>query len=65
MKLRDYLHENRIKIAEFARKLDASRSYINMIVLEEIKPGKRLAKAIEDITEGKVTAEELLKGDKE
>lgn len=63
MQLRDYLHIKRIKIAQFARELGASRSYINNICNGKIKPGHRLAKDIEKLTEGNVTAEELLKGE--
>ena len=60
MQLRDYLHIKRIKIAQFARDLHATRSYITNICNGKLRPGPRLAKDIERLTEGLVTADELL-----
>lgn len=59
MQLRDYLHIKRIKIAQFAREVGASRSYITNICNGKIKPGWRLARDIEALTNGSVTINEL------
>jgi DNA-binding transcriptional regulator YdaS (Cro superfamily) len=59
--LREYLFYSKISVTDFARNLEVSRSYLNQIVLENMKPSKRLAKDIEEATNGKVTVKELLK----
>lgn len=61
MNLRDYLHFERISVTEMAKQLQISRSYLNRIVLEQMRPSKQLAKHIELLTNGKVKAKELLK----
>lgn len=65
MDLREYLFRQRISVTDFAKLIGCSRAYISKIVNDQIRPGKRLAKDIELITNGEVTAEELLKGKKE
>ncbi len=59
MELADYLYIKRIKISEFARQIDASRSYISKITSRRMIPGRRIAKEIERLTDGCVTAFEL------
>ncbi len=62
MELRDYLYFNKIKIAEFSRKLDMlSAVHLYKIVSGKRKPSRRLAKDIEHATGGLVKAEELMK----
>ena len=61
MELRDYLHQQRIKIAQMARDINVSRVYLNQITLKIILPSVKLAKVIELYTGGSVTAEELRK----
>lgn len=55
MKLRDYLHLNRIKISQFARSLGYAPGYINVICNEKKLPSARLADAIKIATGGNVT----------
>jgi transcriptional regulator with XRE-family HTH domain len=61
MKLKDYLYHNRISIQDFADRLEYSRTHLSQIVNGQSFPSKRLAKAIEQATAGKVKAEDLLK----
>ena len=61
-KLREYLFYQEISITEFAKTIGASRSYISQISMGKIKPSKFLARDIERFTNGKVKAEDLLKG---
>lgn len=63
MKLKLYLAENRMTIKEFCEKIGYSRNQISGIVNEKLKPSIRLAKVIEEATNGEVKAEELLKGE--
>lgn len=60
MDLREYLFRNRLTITDFGKKIDCPRAYLSQIVNGHKKPGKRLAKVIEDATNGEVTAQELL-----
>lgn len=63
MKLKLYLAENRITIKEFCEQIGYSRNQISGIVNEKLRPSKRLAKVIEDATNGKVKSKDLLKED--
>lgn len=65
MKLKDYLFHNGISIQDFADKLEYSRTHLSQIVNGQSKPSKRLAKAIEQLTNGQVTAKELLGNENE
>lgn len=60
MDLREYLFRNRITITDFGKKIDCPRAYLSQIVNGHKKPGKRLAKAIQDATNDVVTIQELL-----
>jgi len=60
MHLREYLWKHKITIQQFAEKVSYNRNYISLVMKGEKKAGKRLAKAIEEATNGEVTAEELL-----
>lgn len=60
MDLREYMFRNRLTSVELAKRLDCSRQVITMIRSGK-KVGKRLAKDIEDLTNGQVTVEEILK----
>lgn len=64
MELRDYLHKERIKLYVFADKIGYDRTYINKISLGTHTPGRRLAKAIKEATDGQV-AYEAAKEEKE
>jgi len=60
MKLDEYIFRKKVSYVELAEKLGCSRNHLNRVGLGRIKPGIFLAKAIEQITEGEVTSEELL-----
>lgn len=63
MKLKIYLVMNKMTIKEFAEKVEYSRNQISNIINGTSKPSKRLAKVIEEATNGEVKAEDLLKGE--
>lgn len=60
MNLRDYLHKNSIRKKEFALKIGYNYAFICRVAEFAQKPGKRLATAIEQATNGIVTVKELL-----
>ncbi len=60
MNLKEYLFFEKKTISKFAEELLLDRSYMNSVVNQKVKPSKRLAKAIEIATQGKVTAQEML-----
>lgn len=60
MNFREYLFKKRISQVEFAKKLGVSRGHLNQILHGNKHPSRKLAKKIEEETEGKVTAIELL-----
>ncbi len=60
MDLREYLFRKRITIAEFSRNINYTPEYVGSIIHKKMKPGKKLAKAIEKATNGEVTVEELM-----
>lgn len=60
MNLRVYLATKNIQIKDFSDILECNRSYLSRIISGHIKPSKRLAKEIERMTNGDVTAAELL-----
>jgi len=60
MDLREYLFKKRMSVSDFAKKINFARTYISGIISGANKPSKKLAKIIEEATNGEVTAEELL-----
>jgi len=60
MDLREFLFKKGITQIEFAKKLGISRGHLNQILHKTKHPSRKLAKEIEEQTEGKVTAIELL-----
>lgn len=60
MTLKEYLFLYRIKVSDFAEKINCNRSYFSRLINGKVKPGKRLAKDIEIATNGEVKASELL-----
>lgn len=64
MELREYLFRKRIKLTEFSKLINYDITYISKIINGSRKPGRKMAEIIEKATEGEVTAEELLKGEK-
>jgi transcriptional regulator with XRE-family HTH domain len=63
MEIKLYLAKNRMTIKEFCELIGYSRNQISGIINGKLKPSIRLAKTIEQATNGEVKAEELLKGD--
>lgn len=62
MNLKEYLFLKRMTVTEFSEMMGYNRNHISGIVNGRIIPSRGLAKSIERITNGEVTAEELLKG---
>ena len=60
MNLREYLFKKRITQIDFAKRLGISRGHLGQILHSTKHPSRKLAKKIEEETEGKVTAAELL-----
>ena len=60
MKLDEWLFRNRMKQIDFARLIEISRVHLGEIVRNKRIPSVKIAKKIEQATEGKVTKEELL-----
>lgn len=60
MKLDDYIYYEGISQRELARRLDIHFRYLHGLVTGEFIPARKLALKIEEITQGKVTALELL-----
>jgi hypothetical protein len=64
MDLRTYLFNHRIKVTEFGKRINFSSIHLHKIINEERKPSLKLAKIIEEATNGEVTINDLLKGEK-
>jgi len=59
MKLKDYLYHNNIKTTEFADELKVTRSYMNLVKLERIKPSIRMKLLIQMHTNGVVSIKDF------
>lgn len=60
MELREYLFRKRITISEFSKQINYTRTHISDIMSRKRKAGKKVAKIIEEATNGIVSAEEVL-----
>lgn len=60
MNLKEYLFRKDISQVEFAEKLGVTRETVSRIVKQRNNPSPKLAKKIEELTNGEVTAMELL-----
>jgi len=60
MDLREYLFRKRITNKDFAKLVRYDHSYIGEIINGKKKPGKKLARLIEEATNGEVTVDELM-----
>jgi DNA-binding transcriptional regulator YdaS (Cro superfamily) len=60
MKIEDYLYYENISQRQFAKNVGLHWRYVNGLVNGEYIPGRKTALMIEKITQGKVTAVELL-----
>ena len=61
MSIRDYLHNNFIRVKSFAEKLDVCPDHISAIKNGRYHPSKKLAKAIEKVSGGQIKASDLRK----
>ena len=60
MDLREYLFRKRITQVDFAKKIGISRGHLGQIIAGTKHPSRKLAKKIEEETNRKVTALEML-----
>jgi len=63
MELKQYLEEKGLSQTEFARKLGVTSARISQIVNRKRNPSVFLMKAIEEVTGGSVTMQELFSPD--
>jgi len=63
MNLKDYLYLKRMTLNEFSNQIGYSRNHLSGIINGRYKPNKKFALYIEQITNGEVKAEDLLKGE--
>lgn len=61
MELVDYLWENRLHQKDFCKIINISPQYLSLICSYKKVPGFKVAFKIEDATNGKVKAKEILK----
>lgn len=59
MKLRDYLHFNRITASVFAKRIDVHANYFRLICNEKTEPSLEIAKRIELVSKGEVTVKDV------
>jgi len=60
MDLDYWLFKNKITKTDFARTIGISRGHLQGVISGKLKPSIKLAKKIEEATNGKVSKEELL-----
>lgn len=58
MKLKAYLAEIGMSAKDFSVLIECNYRYLSLIMNGHLKPGKRLAKDIEELTDGHVSATE-------
>ncbi len=63
--LRDYLHNNHMSVSDFASLCGYGRSHVQDVKGGIQRPGARLVRKIEEVTNGEVTRYDLLKDDKD
>jgi DNA-binding XRE family transcriptional regulator len=61
MKLKNYLFINEITITAFAKTVGVHKTYMSQISSGKIVPSMKIARKIEDATDGNVTMLEILK----
>ena len=61
MELKIYLLCHKTSITQFAKMVGISRSYLNQIILGKKFPSQKLAKRIEEASEGHVTVKDVMK----
>lgn len=60
MDLDEYLFRKRVSQTEFAKELGISRNHLGEILRGRRSPSVKLAKKIEELSQGEVTKEEVL-----
>jgi DNA-binding transcriptional regulator YdaS (Cro superfamily) len=61
MNLRDYLHFQRITIKAFSESIEMSTTHITGYINGRLRLSQKVARAIERVTDGKVTAKQIMK----
>lgn len=61
MSLEDFVGKRKVNVLQLAKQIGYSRVYLQQVLNGKMIPGKKLAKCLEEVSEGKITAEELLK----
>lgn len=64
MKLKWYLLKYNLSIKDFAKIIDLSSTYVSLIHNNTKKPSKKIGRAIERVTNGIVTVDEVINPDK-
>ena len=59
MSIKEYLYRNNMTASDLARKIGVTPAYFLIIKNGHLKPGRYLAKQIEQVTGGQVTEKEL------
>jgi transcriptional regulator with XRE-family HTH domain len=62
MKLRDWLLKKGLRQKEFAEIVQVERCHLSSVINKNRNPGKKLAKRIEESTNGAIKAEDILSG---
>ena len=60
MDLKTYLYNKRQTIADFSREIKYSKNFITNVVNGRIKAGIKLARIIEEYTQGEIKAHEII-----
>ena len=60
MTIDEFMGVRRVNITHLAKELNYSRAHLNRVLVGVSKPGKKLAKALEEVSDGKITYEDLL-----
>lgn len=58
--LKEYLYNNRLSVAQFARMIDYSRQHLYSVLSGALKPGDKLGRLVEKTTKGAVRKETLI-----
>lgn len=62
MDIREYLYKKRMTLTSFCKLLDLTLTHMSGYINGRIRLSKKVARNIEKITEGKITAKEIMKG---
>lgn len=59
MKLKKYLKLNEITDGQAAKELKVSRTWLNLVINEKVKPGAKLVNRIRPWSDGAITTQDL------